>query len=137
METAGYSGTPLEKKLGIKPGMVIRLVNEPKHYLGLFQFWPEGLVYEEGEGVLKDFIHYFARENAVLQADFPLLVQEMKENAMLWVSWPKQAAKTETDLNGNIVRDSGRKQGLIDIKVCAVDSTWSAIKFVKRIKDRK
>ena len=137
MGNLGYSGTPLERKLGLKTGMAIRLVNEPTYYLSLFSEWPEGLLFTEETRRSKDFIHYFTTRKEELMRDLSQLAEEIKVDGMLWISWPKQAAKTDTDLNGNIVRKLGLDQGLVDVKVCAVDATWSALKFVIPVKDRQ
>ena len=136
MGTAGYSGTPLERKLGLKPGMSIRLVNEPPYYPGLFNNWPESTVLAK-TGDPCDFIHCFYSRKAVLETELPELAKALKPGGMLWISWPKQAAKTDSDLNGNLVRKLGLGHGLVDIKVCAVDATWSALKFVIPVKDRQ
>ncbi|SMO65379.1 hypothetical protein [Gracilimonas mengyeensis] len=74
---------------------------------------------------------------AVLDQDITQLKQEMEQNGMLWISWPQKASKVETDLNGNVVRETGLKHGLVDIKVCAVDENWSGLKFVIPVKDRE
>lgn len=137
MATAGYSITSLAKKLGLKSGMIIRLINEPAHYLGLFDYWPENLTINEDPSIKKDFIHFFTTSAKALEIALPVLHKEIKNEGMLWLSWPKQSAKTETDLNGNIVRSLGLLQGLVDVKVCAIDNTWSGLKFVIRREDRK
>lgn len=136
MATAGYSKTPLAKKLGLKPGMIIRLINEPSHYLGLFEYWPENLEINDDPRVKKDLIHFFTDRIDALKVALPDLHKEIKENGMIWLSWPKQSSGKAKDLNGTVVRQLGLKSGLVDIKVCAIDATWSGLKFVKRRKDR-
>ncbi len=83
-----------------------------------------------------DFIQFFTREKSVLETAFPKLRKRLAANGSLWISWPKGAAKIETDLNENVVREIGLKNGLVDVKVCAVDDVWSGLKFVFRLKDR-
>ena len=137
MKTAGYSGTPLAKKLGIKSGFKIKTVNQPDNYFNLFPDLPSDLTEISDRKVKKDFIHYFAVNASQLKKDIKQLREEIEENGMIWISWPKKSAKTETDLDGNVVREIGLESGLVDIKVCAVDETWSGLKFVKRVKNRK
>ena len=137
MAPAGYSGTPLAKKLGIKEGFKIRLVNEPDYYFKLFTDMPSGIKNSADRKTKRDFIHYFTKSASQLHKDIKQLRQQMEEDGMLWISWPKKSAKVETDVDENIVRGIGLKNGLVDIKVCAVDETWSALKFVIPVKDRK
>lgn len=84
----------------------------------------------------KDFIHYFTKSASQLEKDIKLLKHEIEQNGIIWISWPNKAANLETDLNGNIVREIGLRNGLVDIKVCAVDEIWSGLKFVIPVKDR-
>ncbi|MCK0188911.1 DUF3052 domain-containing protein [Arenibacter sp. F20364] len=136
MKTAGYSGTPLGKKLGIKNGFKIRIVNEPQDYYKLFSDLPTDLKQITHNSTKKDFIHYFVKSESQLNEDIKHLKREMEQNGILWISWPKKASKVETDLNGNIVREIGLRNGLVDIKVCAVNNIWSGLKFVIPVKDR-
>ncbi len=133
--SVGYSGTPLAKKLGIKDGYTILLVNEPKHYLDLFIDFPE---VEEAQPDSQeiDFIHLFTLDFGTLKEHFNTSKERLAKNGTLWVSWPKKASKITTDLDGNIVRNYGLENGLVDVKVCAVDETWSGLKFMYRVKDR-
>lgn len=134
MATAGYSGTPLARKLGIKEGFTVWFVNPPDHYFQLFSEFPTNLITQSTSE--KDFIHYFAHSAAQLHNELPGLKTQLKLNGMLWISWPKKSSKIESDLDGNIVRSMGLHIGLVDIKVCAVDQDWSALKFVIPLKDR-
>jgi len=139
--SAGYSGTPLIKKLGIKPGMTIWLVNAPHaptldHYLDLLGGIPDGVTFLEGAAKSIDFIHFFTKERAEHEAQFPVLTEALAQDGMLWISWPKKASKTPTDVNGNVIRDIGLENGLVDVKVAAVDAVWSGLKFVYRVQDR-
>lgn len=136
MKTAGYSGTPLAKKLGIKEGFKISVLNKPKGYLDLFMDLPKNLEWIMDSKIKKDFVHYFTDSTAKLTEDIAQLRNEIEQNGIIWVSWPKKSSKMNTDLNGNIVREIGLQNGLVDIKVCAVDETWSGLKFVIPVKDR-
>jgi len=133
---AGYSSSPLAKKLGIKDGFTIRLIGKPAYYHSLFTDWPSGVIEVTKPAGKKDFIHYFATQSDFIEADIALLKEELKPAGMLWISWPKKLSKVTTDVTENIVRDAGLKAGLVDIKVCAVDEVWSGLKFVIRVKDR-
>jgi hypothetical protein len=123
---AGYSGTPLLKKLGLKPGMKALL-------LGAVYKAPAGV---ESASKSLDFIHVFTKERSDLEKRFPTLAKSLAPAGILWVSWPKGASRVPTDLNENVVREIGLKAGLVDVKVCAVDDVWSGLKFVIRLKDR-
>ncbi len=137
MKTAGYSGTPLAKKLGIKQGFKIRLVNPPANYYDLLSELPGDVKELKDKKSKKDFIHYFAANAAQLGKDIKQLRQEIEENGMIWVSWYKKSAGIETDLNENIIREIALDNGLVDVKVCAIDEMWSGLKLVIRVKDRK
>ncbi len=133
---AGYSATPLSKKLGIKDGFHIKLINAPDHYFDLFTDLPTNLFIEnEGNNKL-DFIHFFTKENAEYQYLLPQLMQQLKPTGMIWASWPKRSSKLTTDITEDIIRNYALKTGLVDIKVCAVDDVWSGLKLVIPVKDR-
>ena len=83
-----------------------------------------------------DFIHFFTKEKSILEETFSILKNHLSKNGMLWVSWPKGSSKVQTDINENTVRQTGLREGLVDVKVCAVDEIWSGLKFVYRTKDR-
>ena len=136
MSKAGYSGTPLAKKLGIKEGQRVILVNIPEHYYDLFEHFPEVEFAKIGDESI-DFIHLFCSHIAQLEENFGALKKALSKNGMLWISWPKGSSKIAKDLDGNIVRRYGLTHGLVDVKVCAVDSDWSGLKFMYRLKDRK
>ncbi|MEO0734845.1 MAG: DUF3052 family protein, partial [Bacteroidota bacterium] len=136
-KTAGYSTTPLARKLGLKPGHHYLLVHEPEHYTELFADWPEDVhPIQEPTSESTDFIHLFATERESLTAELAELKPCLKKNGLLWISWPKGKSKIPTDVNRESVREIGLAAGLVDVKVCAVDEDWSALKFVYRIKDR-
>lgn len=136
MQTSGYSGTPLAKKLGIKEKFKIRLINTPAYYLQLFTDMPENIEMIADKKVLKNFIHYFVDNAKNLQKDMPVLKHEIEPNGIIWISWPKKSSKVITDLTEDLIRNIALQNGLVDIKVCAVDETWSALKLVIPVKDR-
>jgi hypothetical protein len=132
---AGYSKTPLVKKLGIKAGMRVHFVNAPVGFvagLGL----PDGVdVVGENAGNL-DFILLFCPNTTDMTTQFSKLADRLVANGMLWVAWYKKAAKIPTDLSDGVVREYGLNAGMVDVKVCAIDENWSGLKFVYRLKDR-
>jgi hypothetical protein len=133
---AGYSGTPLVKKLGLKENCVMYVFNPPKEYFDWLSPLPKGVnVKSRATGEI-DFIHVFAPKLTVFKKQFLDCKKYLKKDGMLWVSWPKKSSKVETDLDENIIRDFGLANGLVDVKVCAVDDIWSGLKFVVRVKDR-
>ena len=136
MTTAGYSKTPLAKKLGIKEGFTLQIINEPEGYYALFKDLPVDIHFTKDPKLKKDFIHYFTKSATELKRDFPSLKQSLVQNGMLWISWPKKASKVVTDVDENVIREVGLKNGLVDVKVCAVNEIWSGLKFVIRVKDR-
>ena len=134
---AGYSQTPLAKKLGIKAGFSIKLVNQPTHYLSLFTDFPNDISYLESEKNHSiNFIHLFCKTFKQLEEHTPMLMKLLKKDGLLWVSWPKGSAGMTTDLNRDIIRNYVLNLGLVDVKVCAVDEKWSGLKFVYRLTDR-
>lgn len=134
---AGYSGTPLLKKLGIKSGYSVLIVNEPDHFLNLLGDLPEdvSVVNLTYPGPI-DFIHVFCENEEALHNSIPPLKEKLAKNGTLWVSWIKKSSKLETDITGNEVRELGLHIGLVDVKVCAVDEDWSGLKFMYRKEDR-
>lgn len=133
---AGYSGTPLQKKLGIKPGARVVFVNQPPSLLRDLGELPDNVKVLKGAAAELDFAHLFVKSRAELEAQFARLAARLQPAGMLWVSWPKKASGVATDLDENVVRNTGLAKGLVDVKVCAVDDTWSGLKFVIRLKDR-
>ncbi len=134
---AGYSKTPLVKKLGIKLGFKIHFANPPDNLQFLLGELPEKTTTIVELNGPVDYIHLFTKSKDELQTQFPILKAALAQNGLLWISWPKKASKVMTDLDENIVRDIGLQNGLVDVKVCAVDEIWSGLKFVYRLKDRK
>jgi hypothetical protein len=134
---AGYSGTPLVKKIGIKPGDRIVFRNHPPSFAKDLGELPAGVVKSARLSGQADIIVYFTDKRAVLQKDFPALMKAQNTDGMIWIGWPKRASGKPTDLDENIVRDIGLDLGLVDVKVCAIDETWSGLKFVVRLENRK
>ncbi|MCB0699730.1 MAG: DUF3052 family protein [Chitinophagales bacterium] len=135
--TSGYSGTLLAKKLGIKAGHVIRLINEPAHYFELFDDFPLEVTVTDTVKRPKNLIHMFTKEEKELKMLLPKLKKEILSDGCIWVSWPKKASKVPTDVTEDVVRDLALSIGLVDVKVCAVDAIWSGLKLVIPVKDRQ
>jgi hypothetical protein len=133
---SGYSGTPLAKKLGIKEGFTIKLVNQPDYYFELFTDMPEKITVSAKQGLHKNVVHLFVTTHKELIKQLPILRNEIVQDGMIWVSWPKKASKVESDITEDIIRNLALKMGLVDIKVCAVDDIWSGLKLVIPIKNR-
>ena len=129
---AGYSGTPLAKKLGIKPGIEVLAVNEPKGYRKLVEPLPEGVRFVARPSATTDLVHVFTVSRAVLAKALEEYRACLKADAVVWVSWPKKAAKVQTDVTEHTVREVALPLGFVDVKVCAVDDTWSGLKLVVR-----
>ncbi len=134
--TAGYSQRSLVEKLGIKAGQRLALLNAPADYGALLGPLPTGVTEEQKLTSGLDFIHFFTTSRAELMAAFPALKAAIVTNGLIWISWPKKAAKVATDLDENIVREIGLAIGLVDVKVAAIDQVWSGLKFVYRKADR-
>jgi len=136
VKTAGYSGTPLAKKLGIKPGFNIKLINAPEYYFSLFTDLPGDINTKGDDHSSMDFIHFFPKSEDEYFNKLPELKKLLKQDGMIWVSWPKKSAKIITDITEDKIRNFALKNGLVDIKVCAVDEIWSGLKLVIPVKDR-
>lgn len=134
---AGYSGTPLVKKLGIKPGCRLFVQDGPDDYFDLLGPLPDGVaVLRRPTGKL-DLVHVFTTQAAALAAALEKFRGQIAEDGVIWVSWPKKAAKVATDVTEDVVRALALPLGLVDVKVCAVDETWSGLKLVIRRENRK
>lgn len=135
--TAGYSKTPLVRKLGIKPGNAILPIKAPTHYFELLGELPPDVKVVDLEAEKKlPFIHLFTKDRKDLEKYFPIAKEKLKKDGMLWVSWIKKSSKKETDISESDVRGLGLEIGLVDIKICAVDKDWSGLKFMYRKEDR-
>jgi hypothetical protein len=133
---AGYSGTPLVNKIGIKAGHRLALVNAPKNFLGTLGDLPEGTkVVASGKAF--DVALVFVTSAADFERRIAEAKSLMAENGMVWAAWPKKSSGVATDLVEGTVQKIGLGAGLVDIKVCAIDETWSGLKFVIRVADRK
>ena len=133
---AGYSGTPFIKKLGIKPNSKIIFINEPASFYSELGELLDGIQTIKTLDEKFDYVHYFTKEREELKNFFKQIGKYLNKDGMLWISWPKKSSKVPTDLNENIVRDIGLKNGMVDVKVAAIDDVWSGLKFVYRLKDR-
>lgn len=132
---AGYSGTPLLKKLGIKEHSAVYIYNPPLDYFSWIAPLPSTVVKAKAPDKI-DFIHLFVKDQQEFKKQFINGQKRLKNDGMLWVSWPKKSSKVPTDLDENVIRDFGLRQGLVDVKVCAVSEIWSGLKFVVRLQDR-
>lgn len=128
--SAGYSGTPLEKKLGIKPGHRVMVLNAPTHFK-----LDHAPVITRATG-FADVILSFHTERRELERRMPVLRAKMEQAAGLWIAWPKRASKQPTDITEDVVRELAFAVPLVDNKVCAIDETWSGLRLVIRVKDR-
>ncbi len=136
-KTVGYSGTPLVKKLGIKEGFKIHIHRAPKDYSKTLGSLPKEVVTHSKMRKNLDFIQWFTTSASELEVEIARLRLSIAQNGMIWISWPKGASKVPTDVNENVVRDIALRNGLVDVKVCAVDEIWSGLKLVIPVKDRK
>lgn len=137
MTPAGYSGTPLPRKLGIKPGMRCVLLDAPAHYHDLLSDdLPDDVTFATSPAPGDAFVHLFTDRAAGLEDRLRGLRSSIARDGMVWVSWPRKASGVATDVTGDVVREAGLAAGLVDVKVCAVDETWSGLKFVIRRAER-
>lgn len=134
---AAYSGTPLARKLGIKEGCRLWAKNPPRDYLKLLAPLPPQVTILSRAGKGLDLIHLFTVSRLELGTALRPMMQAMKRDGAIWVSWPKQAAKMPTDVTEDVIRELALPLGLVDIKVCAVDEIWSGLKLVIRKENRK
>jgi hypothetical protein len=134
---AGYSGTPLVKKLGIKPGHRLALLHAPTGFDATLGALPEDVTFaEELKDEFFNVVVLFVPNRAALLKEFARTSRRLVPDGGLWVAWPKKAAKVATDLTEDAVRKIGLDVGLVDNKVCAMDETWSGLRFVIRLQDR-
>jgi hypothetical protein len=133
--TAGYSGTPLVKKLGIKSGFSVLFVNAPIDFAQTLDLPPDVVINKTPRPQL-DFVLLFVKSEKQLTQKFSHVAAKLKPNGMLWVAWPKKSSGVLTDLTFTNVQAIGLAAGLVDVKICAIDDVWSGLKFVFRVKDR-
>ena len=133
---AGYSGTPLAKKIGIKEGTRIALVNAPKDFQSELTELPEKVEFVKQTAKSLDIILFFVLTEQTLTKEFAKLAARLTANGMIWIAWPKKSSGVATDLSFGPVQRIGLDAGLVDVKICAINDTWSGLKFVYRLKDR-
>ena len=133
---AGYSSTPLAKKLGIKEGSRIAFVNEPEDFQSILGDLPDDVELVKRVTNSLDIIIFFVVTERELARDFARLAKKLVANGMIWIAWPKKSSAVETDLSFERVQRIGLDSGLVDVKICAIDDVWSGLKFVIRLKDR-
>ena len=132
----GYSDKTLTQKLGIKQGYIITLINSPEDYGHLLFPIPPDCSVLDHLIEQSDLIQYFITERDSLIIDFTKLKEKLKPNGSLWISWPKGRSKVKTDVNENVIREIALENGLVDVKVIAINETWSGLKLVYRLEDR-
>ena len=136
MSTAGYSGTPLVKKLGIKPGSTLGLIGAPDDFDVTLGELPDGVAVRHRLQGRLDVIVAFSLDRTTLERRLPALRDALQPAGGLWLAWPKRASGVATDLNDTVVRELGLAAGLVDNKVCAIDEVWSGLRLVYRLSDR-
>jgi hypothetical protein len=134
---AGYSGTPLYKKLGIKENSRLYAKNAPPNYEKLISPIPVGVTIQKRLSNNLDIIHIFTKDIEELTFSLSSYLTRIKQNGAIWVSWPKKSSGVLSDVTEDIIRDVALPLGLVDIKVCAVDEVWSGLKLVIRTEHRK
>ena len=134
---AGYSGTPLPAKLGIKPGHRLAFVHAPDGFAATLGALPEGVLMADDHAGPLDLAVFFATAADALPAAFRAIGPRVHPAGTLWIAWPKKAAKVATDVTEDVVRATGLREGMVDVKVCAIDAVWSGLKFVYRLADRE
>ena len=133
---AGYSGTPLVAKLGLKPGARAIFTRLPAAVERQFVPAPEGMIQLKRISAPVDFALWFSTTTMEVEDAFKRVGPKLAPNGMIWIAWPKRASGVPTELTEDVIRGIGLSKGLVDVKVCAVDEVWSGLKFVIRVKDR-
>ena len=134
---AGYSGTPLAQKLGIKAGQKVVTIGAPANYSTLLAPLPEAVSFSREIRAGAVFVHLFISERKALEKELKRLRGLIAETGVLWVSWPKKSSKVATDVTEDVIRDVALPLGFVDVKVCAVDETWSGLKLMVRRENRR
>ena len=137
MKPAGYSGTPLARKLGIREGSRVVARGAPPEYAAWLDPLPVGAVVVRRAARGDRFFHAFVRTMRELEAACAGLATRFPDDGTLWISWPKRSSGVATALSEDAVRRAGLGAGLVDIKVCAVSEVWSGLRFARRLRDRK
>lgn len=131
-----YPKKSLAEKLGIKKDLAILVVDSPYNYKSLIGINSTKIKISKKYEGKYNFIHFFCNDIIKLENEFAVLKQFLEYNGALWISWPKKSSELNTNLNENIIREIGLKNGLVDVKVISINKVWSGLKFVYRIKDR-
>ena len=134
---AGYSGTPLAKKLGIKDGHRVGLINPPDEFAALVEPLPEGVEMVAGVRSRRDVVVAFLRERGELESKLTAMTKAVFPDGAIWIAWPKKASKVPTTITEDVVREVALPTGLVDNKVCAIDDTWSGLRLVVRRENRR
>jgi hypothetical protein len=139
MANAGYSGTSLAKKMGIRKGTAVATVNEPDGFRALLDPHPDDVRIAHGIDDSTDIVVLFCPNRAALDASIREAARAIFPDGAIWVAWPKKASKVSTDMTGNVVRDVVLPLGLVDVKVAAIDQVWSGLRVVwrKELRDRE
>ena len=133
---AGYSANPLFKKLGLKDGFSVKLVNPPVNYKKLIGDISNQITFADNAAADLDFVHFFTNSQTEFENVLPKIKEKIKKDGTIWVSWYKKSSGKVTELTENMIRDTALATGLVDVKVCAVDDDWSGLKLDFRLKDR-
>jgi hypothetical protein len=134
---AGYSGTPLPQKLGIKPGLAVVIINAPTNYRRLLGTIPEDVTFSGRLKPDSSFVHIFIKKRSELANRLSVLREKIADTGTVWVSWPKRSSGVSTDATEDVVRAVALPLGFVDVKVCAIDETWSGLKLMVRRTNRK
>jgi hypothetical protein len=133
----GYSGTPLGQKLGLKPAMTVMVINEPADYRHLLGEGADDVQFSDRTRADSSFVHIFTTRRSELEKQLSRLRKKIRDTATVWVSWPKKSAGVATDITEDVIRAVALPLGFVDVKVCAVDETWSGLKLMVRREQRK
>jgi hypothetical protein len=134
---AGYSGTPLAQKLGIKPDHTVATIGAPASYRKLLAPLPKGVSFTGEIAAGAPFVHLFVKERATLEKELKRLRTRLADTGVLWVSWPKRSSGVASDISEDVIREVCLPLGFVDVKVCAVDETWSGLKLMIRRENRR
>ena len=134
---AGYSGTPLAQKLGIKAGQKVAMIGGPATYRKLLAPLPDAVSFSTNVDSGATFIHLFVSERKTLEKELKRLRKLVADTGTLWVSWPKKSSGVATDVTEDVIREVALPLGFVDVKVCAVDETWSGLKLMVRRENRR
>src|ERR1700730_9670330 len=134
---AGYSGTPLVKKLGVSEGTKLFVINAPTRYRALLSPLPAAVIFSRDADTSTDLVHVFETRRSTLESLLTVLRKKLSPDAAIWVSWPKKSSKVATDITEDTIREVALPLGFVDVKVCAVDETWSGLKLMIRRENRR